>query len=321
MTAALPAVSVVICTYNRPAMLLRAVESVLAGATRIGLVFEIVVADNSPEGYAAALLAPLAGRGVALRCVPAAPPNISVARNAGLRAARAPLVAFLDDDLTVAPGWLDAMAATLASSGADVVLGQLQPRFAAGGPPLWDPGARQFTRRLEAPSGTTIVAGGPGRTPGFTVSTATSLWRAATCFTDPAPFDPAFGGSGGEDLDLFLRLERRGRRLAWCAEAVVEETIPLERSALGYNVLRAFSGAQAYAAATIRNSAAPARTAADIMLRGAAQTVLFAGLLVLQLPLGGWQRRLMAAAAGLGKVLWWRKLGLYQIERAPAIAR
>jgi succinoglycan biosynthesis protein ExoM len=317
-----PAVSVVICTYNRPRMLERTVASCLADATRTGLAYEIVIADNSPDGHAAPLVAGLAGQAVPVSRAPAAPPNISIARNAGLRAARAPLVAFLDDDLIVAPGWLDAMLATLRDTGADVVLGQLRPHFATGAPPVWDPRAERFTRALTAPSGTPIVAGGRHRTRGFTVSTATSLWRAATCFTDPLPFDPAFGASGGEDLDLFLRLEARGRRFAWCAESLVEETIPPERSAWRYWLLRAFSGAQAYGAATIKNAAWPWRTAIDVMARGALQAVALATLAVLELPLGRarWQPRMLDAALGLGKVLWWRKLGLYQMEKAPAAA-
>jgi succinoglycan biosynthesis protein ExoM len=315
-----PAVSVVICTYNRPRMLARAVASLLAAATRTGLEYEIVIADNSPDGIAAPLVADLADQAVPVRRISAAPPNISIARNVGLRAVRAPLVAFLDDDLKVSPGWLDALVETLQRTGADIVLGQLRPHFALGAPPPWDPQGRGFTRRLDAPSGTPIIAGGKHRTRGFTVSTATSLWRTASCFTDPVPFDPAFGVSGGEDLDLFLRLEARGRRIVWCAESVAEETIPAERCALIYNVLRAFSGSQAYAAATIKNAASPWQAAADVMVRGALQAAVFGALVPVQMPWGRaiWQRRLLAASFGLGKVLWWRKLGLYHMEKAPA---
>jgi succinoglycan biosynthesis protein ExoM len=317
--AASPVASVVICTYNRPRMLVSAVSSVLASASRTGLEYEIVIADNSPGGIAAPLVADLAEHAVPVRRVSAAPPNISIARNVGLRAVRAPLVAFLDDDLTVSPGWLDALVETLQRTGADIVLGQLRPSFALGAAPPWDPQGRGFTRCLDAPSGTPIIAGGPHRTRGFTVSTATSLWRTASCFTDHTPFDPAFGVSGGEDLDLFLRLEARGRRIVWCAEAVAEETIPAERCALGYSVLRAFSGSQAYAAATIKNATSPWQTAADVMARGALQAAGFGAMVPLQMPWrrAGWQRSLLAASFGLGKVLWWRKLGLYHMEKPP----
>ena len=48
--------------------------------------------------------------------------NISVARNACLRAATAPLVAFIDDDEIASPDWLVLLIAALEGSHADVVL-------------------------------------------------------------------------------------------------------------------------------------------------------------------------------------------------------
>jgi succinoglycan biosynthesis protein ExoM len=313
------AVSVVICTYNRPRMLELAVTSCLANASSSGLPFEIIISDNSREGHAAPLVASLAET-APVRRVAASPPNISIARNAGLRAATAPLVAFLDDDLQVEPAWLDALVATLNQTGADVALGRLRPNFALGAPPEWDQQALRFNRCLDAPSGTPIIAGGAARTRGFAMTTATSIWRAATCFTDPAPFDPAFGASGGEDFDLFLRLEARGCRFVWCAESLVSETVPPERSTLTYNIWRAYSGSQAYAAATIKNASHPILAGLDVMARGAAQSLLFGALALAQRPFGGarWQQRLITASASLGKVLWFRKLGLYQAEKAPS---
>jgi succinoglycan biosynthesis protein ExoM len=323
-----PAVSVVICTYNRPRMLETAVASCLRDATRTGLAFEIVIADNSPEGHAAPLVATLADGPVPVRRAPASPPNISIARNAGLRAAAAPLVAFMDDDLQLDPGWLDAFVATMQASGADAAVGPVRAEFPAG-PPDWDPQGQRFVRVLPYRSGETIVVGGPGKPPNFAISTASSIWRAETCFIDAEPFDPGFGACGGEDFDLFLRLERRGRRVVWCAEAGVRETIPLERTTVSHHIMRAYSGAQAYAAASIKNTDHPLLTGLDIMARGFVQTLLCGLRLV---PLGalellgrkdaarGVRQQVLAASSALGKVMWWRKLGMYQIEKAPASA-
>ncbi len=319
-----PAASVVICTYNRLQMLQDAVGSCLRDGSQRGTGFEVVVADNSPTGHARAFVEGLAAAGQPVRWVPASPPNISVARNAGLRAAAAPLVAFMDDDLQLEPGWLDHLLDTLDATGADVAVGPVRPRFAAGAAPDWDPAGNRFTRVLAVPSGTPLVAGGPGRTRGFAISTASSLWRAATCFTDPAPFDPAFGASGGEDYDLFLRLEARGRRFVWCAEAGVWETIPTSRTALRYQAMRAYSGAQVYTAAAVRHARAPGRSAANIMARGAVQAVLGSVALLgaaVSRPLSGEAGRqrmvghMLATAAAAGKLLWWRKLALYHVEK------
>ena len=323
MTA--PAATVVICTYNRLRMLERAVESCLRDATVRGTSFELVIADNSPSGHAETLAAGLAAAGKPVRWVPASPPNISVARNAGLHAAAAPLVAFMDDDLELEPGWLDYLTETLERTGADVVLSPVRPRF-ANARPAWDPDAARFTRVLDLPSGSPVVAGGAGKGGGFVVSTASSLWRRDTCFTDPEPFDPAFGVSGGEDLDLFLRLQSRGRRFVWCAEAGVWETIPASRTTMRFHALREFTGAQVYTATSVRHSATPLVRTADIMARGAAQLAIGAtGLLVAGLlaPLTGaaGKRRLaryvMKASAGAGKLFWFRKAPLYHTEKPP----
>ena len=324
----MPLASIVICTFNRLALLQAAVESCLRDASPRGMPFEIVISDNSPSGHARAYADSLAAAGQPVRWVASSPPNISVARNAGLRFARAGLVAFLDDDLVVEPGWLDHLVETLDATGADVAVGPVRPRFAAGTAPGWDPQGASFTRVLPFPSGTPIAAGGPGRVRGFAISTASSLWRRATCFTAEAPFDPAFGASGGEDLDAFLRLERQGRRFVWCAEAGVWESIPPTRTGLGYQLLRAYSGGQVFAAATLHHARAPLRRAAGILATGLAQlgagtlAVLLTALLRLASGPGGQPRlvrHLLRTAAAAGKLTWWRKLPLYHVEKpAPA---
>ncbi|PZW40424.1 succinoglycan biosynthesis protein ExoM [Humitalea rosea] len=316
-----PIVSVVICTYNRPALFARTLRICLDQATLTGLAHEIVVADNGPARHAQGIVDRMAAT-VPVRCIPCGPPNISIARNAGIAAARAPLIAFLDDDLEVAPGWLDALVAVMADDRVDAALGPVRPVFEDGRPPGWDPGASAFTRVLDLPTGTPIAAAGPLQPPGFVVSTASSIWRRATCFTDPAPFDVAYGASGGEDLDLFLRLQNRGRRFAWCAGAAVMETVLPHRTGFPFNRQRAYTFAQAYASATVGNAPHPLRTALRLRAIGLAQAVVHGGVAVL-LSLAAWllpaarplaQRQALRAVAGWGKVAWHDRHGLYQSE-------
>ncbi len=323
-----PMASVVICTYNRPRMLQVAVDSCIRDATRTGLPFEIVIADNSPDGHAEPLVAQLAGGAVPVRRVAAHPANISVARNAGVRGARAPLVAFMDDDLKLSAGWLDAFVDIMNTTGADAAVGPVRAEFPSG-PPSWDPQGTRFTRVLSHRSGDTIAVSGPAKPRNFAISTASSIWRVATCFTDPEPFDPSFGGVGGEDFDLFLRLERRGRRIVWCAEAGVSETVLDERTTFANQLMRTYSGAQAYAAVTIKNADHPIVVGADVMARGAMQA-LASGLkmapLAVMRQLGRKDaglrlcQEVLAATSAVGKVMWWRKLRYYQVEKQSVSA-
>jgi succinoglycan biosynthesis protein ExoM len=324
-----PEASVVICTFDRPVLFEASLRSCLAHATRRGMAFEIIVADNSLAGHAAAIVDSVPSAAVPVRVIRVAPPNISLARNAGIGAAQAPLVAFMDDDLELETGWLDALVDVMTQTGADAAVGPVRPRFPAGVPPIWDPDGRRFTRAPDLPSGTRLFAGGANRLPGFVLSTASSVWRVATCLTDPAPFDPDFGACGGEDLDLFLRLERRGRRFVWCADAGVRETILPGRMAEHYQRLRAFSGAQVYAAATVKNAAHPRRAETSLWLRGLVQGLVFgsAALPLVALRRLGWggkgAERLavhmaMATHAAAGKLRWRNRLALYHVERPSA---
>jgi glycosyltransferase involved in cell wall biosynthesis len=95
-----PRVSVVIPTYNRAWSLATAIDSVLSQDFDA---FETIVVDDGSTDGTRALLA---GYGAALRVIQQANRGVSAARNAGIRAAAAPLVALLDSDDYWLPGKL-----------------------------------------------------------------------------------------------------------------------------------------------------------------------------------------------------------------------
>ncbi|MFO7708553.1 MAG: glycosyltransferase [Desulfobacterales bacterium] len=95
-----PAVSVVIPTYNRAWCLAEAVGSVLSQEFRS---FELIVVDDGSTDDTPRLLA---GYGDAVRTLRQENRGVSAARNAGIDAARAELVAFLDSDDLWLPGKL-----------------------------------------------------------------------------------------------------------------------------------------------------------------------------------------------------------------------
>jgi glycosyltransferase involved in cell wall biosynthesis len=110
-----PDISVVLATHNRAALLPRAIASVLA---QDGVEFELIIVDDASTDGTRDYLATLADPRVRIVTVQS---NLgpSGARNRGLAAARAPVVAFLDSDDRYRPGRLVAPLAALAD--ADVV--------------------------------------------------------------------------------------------------------------------------------------------------------------------------------------------------------
>ncbi|MCE5292650.1 MAG: glycosyltransferase [Nocardiaceae bacterium] len=96
------AVSVVICTKDRPDQLRVALSSLVSLAYPN---MEIVVVDNNPSsGLTKPVVAEFTEHQI--RFVQASTPGLSVARNAGALAATSPIVAFTDDDVIVDPDWL-----------------------------------------------------------------------------------------------------------------------------------------------------------------------------------------------------------------------
>jgi glycosyltransferase involved in cell wall biosynthesis len=124
-------VSAVVCTHNRATYLRRALAS-LAAQTLPADRYEIVVVDNASTDATRELVTRELASIARLRYVFEPALGVSRARNAGWRAARAPLVAYLDDDAIAAPDWL--ARATSAFARLDPAPGCL------GGPvlPIWE---------------------------------------------------------------------------------------------------------------------------------------------------------------------------------------
>ena len=60
---------------------------------------------------------------------------MNAARNAGVRAATGDLIVFIDDDVSVPPGWLDALLAGVAAApDREVYGGPIRARLEGGGP-------------------------------------------------------------------------------------------------------------------------------------------------------------------------------------------
>jgi glycosyltransferase involved in cell wall biosynthesis len=100
--------SIVMSTYNRGRLLADAIGSVLAQQENTPL-FELIVVDNNSTDATRDVVEEAAGRDLRVRYVFEARQGLSYARNTGIAAARAGLVAFTDDDVRVEPDWVAAI--------------------------------------------------------------------------------------------------------------------------------------------------------------------------------------------------------------------
>ncbi len=101
-----PEISVVISTYNRCDELPSAINSIIA-QDKPNTFFEIIVVDNNSTDNTRQVVKTLIESAAAdLRYVFEPKQGVSHARNAGIANAKAPIVAFFDDDVRVSENWI-----------------------------------------------------------------------------------------------------------------------------------------------------------------------------------------------------------------------
>jgi succinoglycan biosynthesis protein ExoM len=302
-------IDVLIPTLRRPDHLARALRSVFAQTGAAELIASIVVVDNSPEGSAATVVDALRPASpTRLTYVHEPRPGVATARNSGLAASSAPLVAFLDDDEEAPPQWLSELRPAHLQLGSAVTFGPvrgLAPDARAEFRPYLD---RFFSRLADWPTGLIPIAYGCGN----------AMMTRAVALAGPTPFDTRSDFTGGEDDRLFSELREAGATFGWAATAWVYEYAPPHRAHVGYALKRAFCYGQSPSQTSLRerNWTGLLRN----MVIGAGQASVY-GTVALGLALLG--RRAAAvewldqAVRGLGKVCWPVQVKLYGLAATP----
>lgn len=134
---ATPDISVIVSTCNRGEALAETLRSLLEQDHR-GVGYEVLVVDNNSTDETRevihAFVTRAAGR---LRYLFEPTQGVSYGRNTGIRAARAPLLAFTDDDVVVAPDWIRVIHDRFEQNPhVHYVTGKMLPLY-DGAPPEW----------------------------------------------------------------------------------------------------------------------------------------------------------------------------------------
>jgi succinoglycan biosynthesis protein ExoM len=224
-------ISVCICTFHRPELLAAALAGVTRQVTESAFTFEVVVVDNdhrrSAEG-AVRLFRPGNATKIIYNCEPEQ--NIALARNKAIRTATGNLIAFIDDDECPVEDWLILLYSTMMKYKADGVLGPVLPSFPSAAP-LWLKKGNIFNRR-RFPTGTQLTV--QDTRTGNVLLSRSILPEGSTWF------DPAFGRTGGEDVDFFRKQMALSLTFVWCDEAEAYETVPLERWRSSFHLKKYF---------------------------------------------------------------------------------
>lgn len=132
--------SVILSTYNRGAVLKKALERLLVQQTA-GMDYEILIVDNNSTDDTRQVVESFAERDPHFRYIFEQRQGLSYARNAGIAAARSDLMVFCDDDVEVSPSWVQKnYEASLRFPDADYIGGKILPTW-SGPVPDWVEGS------------------------------------------------------------------------------------------------------------------------------------------------------------------------------------
>jgi glycosyltransferase involved in cell wall biosynthesis len=237
----LPAVTVVVPTRGRAAYLEVTLDSLCRQRSRTG--HELLVVDDGATDAT-----PEVAERFGVRLIRHGERRtLNAARNTGLREARADLIAFVDDDVLVPPGWLDALVeGAAAHPDADAFGGPIRARFEGHAP-------RGCGR--EDPPITTLDLGDED-------VEAPMVWGANFAVRRSAverigEFDESFDRLHGDEEDWMLRLRAAGGRIIYLAEAGLDHRRSPGDSTLGSLARAAYDRGRAARSTDRRRGNAP----------------------------------------------------------------
>jgi glucosyl-dolichyl phosphate glucuronosyltransferase len=234
--------SVLICTFNRAALLGETLAALNAMEAPDACSVEIVVVDNNSTDDTAAVVAASRARArFPIVLIHERQQGKSFALNAGLAAAAGDVLALTDDDVLPAADWLVRIVSAFRAQNVTFVFGKVLPRWQTTPPPeLLTPPAQAIWGPLaivdygDTPSHYTPTSRGQRLPIGAnlamlrSVLVATGGWR-----TDLGKVNNTL--ISGEDHEIFLRLRRCGYYAGYYdPEIVVHHLVPTQRLSRRY---------------------------------------------------------------------------------------
>lgn len=215
----IPALSVLVCTRNRPEKLKRAVDTILANSFTD---YELVVVDQSTSGETAALLATLDDP--RLRYIPTKTVGVAISRNIAIRASRADTVVFTDDDCVCDTEWLAGIVREYAADSAALgVYGRVVPYGAKGNDMICPCINESMERRVhDAPAIPHLVFGG-----GNNMSFKKAVFEKVGMFVES--LGPGTRLQHAEDTEFSYRILWHRCRIIYSPHPVVQHDKWLDR--------------------------------------------------------------------------------------------
>lgn len=205
----LPLVSVVIPTYSRPRQLRDCLDALASQTMRV-TDFEVVVIDDGGQEPLDAVVGEFTSR-LPIQFLRQNHAGPAAARNTGAREARAPLVAFTDDDCRPYPDWLEKLVAAErhhpgALVGGSTINGLPNDVFATTSQMIIDMVYDHFNADPESAY----------------FLTSNNILCSRARLLERGGFDTGFRRAGAEDRDFCDRWRAAGLKIVWRRDARIE---------------------------------------------------------------------------------------------------
>jgi glucosyl-dolichyl phosphate glucuronosyltransferase len=223
--------SAIVPTHDRPIALRRCLETLrLQDATPAE--FEVVVVDDGSTSDIQAVVASVAaGSPIEIRYERQPLTGLNGARNRGARVTRGAVLAFLDDDTLVSPGWAPALLGAFRANPCAAVGGKVDIGLESAAPP-WLAEVEHYLAAYDLGPAARWLGDDP-------------VPVGANCAVRRSDFDrlggfrlglDRFAGSlvSNGDTEFFRRLKAMGGRLRYEPEASVIHCVPADRLTVAY---------------------------------------------------------------------------------------
>lgn len=219
-----PLISIIICTYNRAKLLNECLASLSVQSCK-DMAWDVIVVDNNCTDNSVEVAEKWRSK-LNIRVVKEEKQGLSHARNAGLQNSNAMLVAYLDDDCTVSPGWLAAIADGFQGFPDTACFGgRINLRWEGGVQPSWmSDNVRPALGHQELSDGISLVRH---------VNGGNMIW-VRQILLELGGFNLSLGRVGkiklaGEESEVQEKARERGLLIRYLPDALAYHWVPKER--------------------------------------------------------------------------------------------
>jgi GT2 family glycosyltransferase len=229
-------ISVVIATHNRASLLAATLDRLRQQQYQPG--DEVIIVDNASTDATSQVVARAAKEfPVSLQYRRDMSPGKAPALNAAMAEARGDVLALTDDDVLVAPDWIQMIRCLFTDPDVGLVGGRVDPRWQQPAPRWLQVEHQGCYGPMSSPLA--LLHYGEAQELGKRTAVGANMAVRRTVFEALGGFSPSLGKRrgtllGGEDRDLCQRAAGAGYRCQYRPELQVQHWIPAERTRLRY---------------------------------------------------------------------------------------